>query len=267
MLRKPLSLCFFLAILFSLPAMLEATALATQLNAELKPRIWELRWTRQLIVVTSDDWNAVTARLQRFERSNDASGWRALGPAIDVVVGRGGMGWGIGLHGTHSVHGPVKREGDGRAPAGVFFLNTIFGYAKASEAGIATFPYREVTPSTQAIEDEQSKYYNRLVDSAQIDDRDWHGSEIMLRPDNLYRWGVVVEHNWKAFRGGGSCIFMHIWRGPQHGTAGCTAMPPDDMEDIVRWLDWQKHPLLVQLPAQTYDMMKDRWGLPDPDED
>ncbi|MBA3607952.1 MAG: hypothetical protein H0W43_05500 [Chthoniobacterales bacterium] len=74
MLRKPPSPCFFLAILFSLPAMLEVTALATQLNAELKPRIWELRWTRQLIVVTSEDWNAVTARLQRFERSNDASG-------------------------------------------------------------------------------------------------------------------------------------------------------------------------------------------------
>jgi L,D-peptidoglycan transpeptidase YkuD (ErfK/YbiS/YcfS/YnhG family) len=96
MLRKILSFGFFLAILFSSPSALEATALAAQLNAELRPKIWELRWTRQLIVVTSDDWNAVTARLQRFERSNKATGWQALGLAIDVVVGRGGMGWGIG---------------------------------------------------------------------------------------------------------------------------------------------------------------------------
>lgn len=116
--------------------------------------------------------------------------------------------------------------------------------------------------STQAVEDGQSRYYNRLVDAARIDDRDWKGSELMLRPDNIYRWGVMVEHNWKAFPGGGSCIFMHIWRGPQHGTAACTAMPPEDMEDIVRWLDWQKHPLLVQLPAETYDTMKNQWGLP-----
>ncbi len=262
MLQPRLLLCLTMAVLFSALVPAEGTALAAQLNAELKPRIWELRWTRQLIVVTSDDWNAVGARLQRFERNSGTTGWRALGPAIDVVVGRGGMGWGIGLHGTRSINDPVKREGDGRAPAGVFFLNTVFGYAKPSEARIAAFPYREVTPSTQAVEDGQSKYYNRLVDAARVGDRDWRGSEIMLRPDNIYRWGVVVEHNWKAFPGGGSCIFMHIWRGPQHGTAGCTAMPPEDMEDIVRWLDWQKHPLLVQLPAETYDTVKDQWGLP-----
>ncbi len=236
------------------------------LNAELKSRIWELRWARQLIVVTSDNWNAVGARLQRFERNEGAGGWRAVGPAVDVVVGRGGMGWGIGLHGTHSANEPVKHEGDGRAPAGVFFLNTIFGYAQPAAARIAAFPYRELTASTRAVEDEQSKYYNRLVDTAQIGDKDWRGSELMLRPDHIYQWGVVVEHNWRAWPGAGSCIFLHIWRGPEQGTAGCTAMPLGEMEEIVHWLDWQKHPLLVQLPAQTYDAMKDQWGLPEADE-
>ncbi len=256
---------FFLAIFSSSMIQMEAKVPARELDPEVRSRITELHWTRQLIVVTSDDWNAVEAHLQRFERNGETAAWRPLGPAVEVVVGRGGMGWGIGLHGTYSANDPVKREGDGRAPAGVFFLNTIFGYAKASEAGIAAFPYREVTPSTQAIEDAQSKYYNRLVDSARVADRDWRGSEIMLRPDDLYRWGVVVEHNWKAFPGGGSCIFMHIWRGPEQGTAGCTAMPLDEMKDIVHWLDWRKHPMLVQLPARTYETMKDRWGLPDSD--
>ncbi|MEO5718190.1 MAG: L,D-transpeptidase family protein [Chthoniobacterales bacterium] len=244
----------------------EASARATELNADhLRSRISELRWTRQLIVVTSEDWNAVEAHLQRFERGEGRSDWRPLGPAIEVVVGRCGMGWGIGLHGTYSENEPIKHEGDGRAPAGVFFLNTVFGYAKASEARIAAFPYREVTPSTRAVEDEDSKYYNRVVDAARIGDKDWKGSETMLRSDNLYQWGVVVEHNWHALPGAGSCIFMHIWRGPEQGTAGCTAMPRDEMEEIVRWLNWQKHPLLVQLPAKTYDTMKDQWGLPDAD--
>ncbi len=241
---------------------IHAAAPALALHAEVKSRIWELRWTRQLIVVTSDDWNAVAARLQRFERKSATGRWRALGPAVDAVVGRGGMGWGIGLHGTHSPNEPIKREGDGRAPAGVFFLNTIFGYATAAEAGIAAFPYREVTSSTRAVEDDQSRYYNRLVDAAQIDDIDWRGSELMLRSDNIYQWGVMVEHNWKPWPGGGSCIFLHIWRGPEQGTAGCTAMPLDEMDEIVHWLDWQKRPLLVQLPEKTYAAVKEQWGLP-----
>lgn len=266
MLQKRLCLGLCLVLLFSLLIPVEARPPAMEMNADhLKSRIWELRYARQLIVVTSDDWDAVEARLQRFERNEATASWRALGPAIDVVVGRGGMGWGIGLHGTHSANEPVKHEGDGRAPAGVFFLNTVFGYATAAEARIAAFPYREVTSSTFAVEDGSSRYYNRLVDTERIGDKDWKGSETMLRPDNLYQWGVVVEHNWQASPGAGSCIFLHIWRGPDHGTAGCTAMPLDDMEDIVRWLDWQKHPLLVQMPARTYDTMKDQWDLPEAD--
>ena len=84
----------------------------------------------------------------------------------------------------------------------------------------------------------------------------------MLRPDNLYQWGVVVEHNWQPSPGAGSCIFLHVWRGPGQGTTGCTAIPKDKIERIVRWLDRRRKPLLVQLPAQTYTRMKYQWKLP-----
>ena len=72
---------------------------------------------RQLIVVTTTDWNAPTGTLRAFEREGD--GWRETTSGFTVNVGRSGAGWGLGLHDARDQDaGPVKREGDGRAPAG-----------------------------------------------------------------------------------------------------------------------------------------------------
>ena len=51
----------------------------------------------------------------------------AVGEPTPVTIGRAGSAWGLGLHPAQ--RGPQKREGDGRAPAGVFRIGTAFGYA------------------------------------------------------------------------------------------------------------------------------------------
>jgi hypothetical protein len=61
---------------------------------------------------------------------------------------------------------------------------------------------------------------------------------------------------------GGSCLFMHIWAGAGHGTAGCTAMPQSELESVLLWLDPARKPLLVQLPAEDYTRLSPHWGLP-----
>src|SRR5688500_220741 len=81
----------------------------------------------QMIAVTTADWNAATGELHRYERESAQAPWREVGSASSVTVGRAGSAWGIGLHPVQS-DGPQKREGDGRAPAGVFSLGTAFGY-------------------------------------------------------------------------------------------------------------------------------------------
>jgi D-alanyl-D-alanine dipeptidase len=92
---------------------------------------------------------------------------------------------------------------------------------------------------------------------------DWNSSEHMLRSDDLYRWGVVVDHNADPPRpGAGSCIFLHIWRGPGQPTVGCTAMPQENLESVLGWLDPAKKPLLVQLPESEYQRLKRKWKLP-----
>ena len=54
-------------------------------------------------------------------------GWRAAALPIAVTIGSSGLAWGEGLHPRQS--GRLKKEGDGRSPAGVFRVGEAFGYA------------------------------------------------------------------------------------------------------------------------------------------
>jgi D-alanyl-D-alanine dipeptidase len=246
-----------------------ACAVASMANgAMLEPglnkRIYEMDECRQLIVVTTRSWDAVEAKVRCYARADAKSPWKEALPACDAVTGRHGMAWGVGLHGTFPGYPPPKREGDGRAPAGVFRLNEIFGYASRDDVRITKFPYVQLTASSEAVNDIRSRYYNRIVDASRIKkkEKDWTSSEIMVRPRGLYRWGVVVEHNWKQIPSLGSCIFLHAWLGPGRGTSGCTAMASRDLLALIRWLDASRHPLLVQLPEGEYEGRKGDWRLP-----
>lgn len=224
----------------------------------------------QMIVVTTDSWDSPQGTLRRYERERPGNPWKAIGQPITVMVGKNGLGWGAGLlkppardASDRLERDPVKKEGDGKAPAGVFHLSKTFGYAPQEQAGWK-MPYISLTPSMECVDDEKSKFYNTLVDTATISP-DWgsHENEKMRRADDLYRWGIIVDHNANTpAPGGGSCIFMHIWRGPSQPTVGCTAMPQADMETLLGWLDPARKPLLVQVPAEQYRRMQHRWNLP-----
>src|ERR1700742_4515104 len=76
----------------------------------------------QMILVVTPGWDAVQGRLERFERADPHASWRSVGEPIPIVVGRKGMGWGIGLiaagdPGVRVESEPLKREGDGKPPA------------------------------------------------------------------------------------------------------------------------------------------------------
>jgi D-alanyl-D-alanine dipeptidase len=217
------------------------------------------------VVVTTPGWNDVAGTLQKYERANPRGKWTAVGKPFAVVVGKNGLGWGTGIVPPPSQAGagsdPVKKEGDGKAPAGVFRLPTAFGYAAERLPG-SRMSYVSLTPSVECVDDTRSSFYNRVLDRGTVA-VDWNSSELMLRTDELYRWGVVVDHNSDPpAPGAGSCIFLHIWRGPGQGTVGCTAMPREQIESLLGWLDPERTPLLVQLPAEQYKRLRSRWKLP-----
>jgi D-alanyl-D-alanine dipeptidase len=92
---------------------------------------------------------------------------------------------------------------------------------------------------------------------------DWKSSEKMAEVVPQYDLGVFVAYNsYPAIRGNGSCIFLHIWKDANTGTAGCTAMERQTLERIVKWLDPAKNPYLVQMTAAQYESSRDHFKLP-----
>ncbi|MDT5272674.1 MAG: zinc D-Ala-D-Ala dipeptidase [Acidobacteriota bacterium] len=218
--------------------------------------------SHQLIVVTTRGWDDVPGTLRRFERKGTKGAWAEVGADVPVAVGRNGLGWGAGLVDTSGTVGPLKKEGDGKAPAGVFALGSAFGFVPFREAAWLRVPYVPLTSSVECVDDVASSRYNLIVDREAVGAADWNSSERMRSVEG-YRWGLVVKHNAAPpVAGRGSCIFLHIWAGPGRGTAGCTAMEEASLTELLRWLDPKKRPLLVQLPEGEYTRLSAAWRLP-----
>src|SRR3546814_10844721 len=128
----------------------------------------DLAWNdaRQLVLVTTADWEATTGTLRTFDRGDDGA-WHEAGKAAPVSIGRGGSGWGIGLHPAQT-GGPAKREGDGRAPAGVFAIGEAFGYATQAQTAL---PYAPMQAGSWCMDVVDSPLYNRIVDARDVGDR------------------------------------------------------------------------------------------------
>jgi len=215
---------------------------------------------KKLIIVTTPDWNAVQGTLTRYERRERE--WIKVGEPIQVAVGRAGLGWDPALKrpSADRYPGPIKHEGDGRSPAGIFQLKQgTFGFANQLPG---SHVYMPLTPSIECVDDPDSRYYGRIVDRASVDQVDWKSSEKMSSIPQ-YRWGVIVSYNMdQPVRGDGSCIFLHQWRGPTNGTSGCTAMSPEDIETLVHWINGQVQAVLVELPQPEYERLRTHWQLP-----
>jgi hypothetical protein len=218
----------------------------------------------QLVVVVTDGWDAPRGELRRFWRDGGGgSAWRAVGDPVAVVVGRAGLGWGIGLRPRPhdgAGDGPDKREGDGRAPAGRFALGEVTGYDDDAPAG-SGLGYRRAGPALRCVDDPAAPAaYNRLVEAPAVGAPPWRSSERMRRDDELYRLTVFVRHNDARTPGAGSCIFLHVWADAGTPTVGCTAMTLAALRTLVMWANSSTE--LVQLPRAVYRRLERAWDLP-----
>jgi len=217
---------------------------------------------RQLVVVTTVDWNVDHGTLRRFERG--AGTWHLVGAPQPVLIGRSGSAWGIGLHPKPS-HGPMKREGDGRSPAGVFAIGEAFGYAPTARTAL---PYSAMEASSYCVDVSGSPLYNRIVDTRVVGEQAVAGATEPMRRDlhengdQRYRLGFVIEHNPRGVPMSGSCIFAHLWKSPVDATSGCTAMETGTMDALLAWLRPDADPVFVLLPIDVYREVGEAWGLP-----
>jgi len=162
------------------------------------------------------------------------------------------VGLGLGLHKQTFINTQtlaLKKEGDGKSPAGIFRLSSLFGYSKLNPN--SKMPYIHLDSTMHCVDDSDSKYYNQIITQRS----GYRSFEKMRREDNLYQFGIVVEHNRKGIKKRGSCIFIHIQNKKRGPTSGCTAMSKDDLLKIIHWLDQSKHPILLQNLSQEPAIM------------
>jgi len=196
-----------------------------------------LKGAKSIFLVTSEDWTKSQGKGQVYRKVH--SSFVKVGSEIPLVLGRSGMAWGIGLSDYRKLDGPVKREGDGKTPAGFFKVTQSFGVSKKGD-----LPFLGVKPDHVCVDDSKSKFYNRIIDKSQ-EAVDWGSFEEMAIP--LYKYGIEVAHNF--FRPeplAGSCIFIHLWRGPESSTSGCTAMEEAHIINVLQNLDASS--VIIQMP-------------------
>jgi len=225
--------------------MIKSLVVATLMTLTLYAQLPD---TKQLIVVSTQNWSTPNGTLQRYEKTND---WHKVGKAIDIKLGRNGLGWGIGFHNIPINAKYIKKEGDGKAPAGIFSLKQAFGYFPF----VVDYPYEIYKATDHCVDDVNSKLYNKIVDSNKVK-VDYKSKEHMRFPKDYYKYGIVVNHNHideaGAIKGAGSCIFIHIKKVP---TAGCTVMRENEMKEIIKWIDAKKQPLLVQGTVEVVERL------------
>jgi L,D-peptidoglycan transpeptidase YkuD (ErfK/YbiS/YcfS/YnhG family) len=222
--------------------------------------------TQQLIVVVSPDWTSPQAHVFLCEKKG--SQWERTSPVYEAVVGKKGMAPGqnsliAGLFEKAGAGVTGKKEGDMKAPAGVFEVGPLMGYADKLPFG-TQMKYTQTLASFQGVDDPHSKYYNQIVDTRDIPagSADWKSFEVMKRPDILYKWLMVIHSNPRNIPGQGSMVFMHVWRAKGKGTAGCAALDEQDLLSVFKGLDAAKHPLVVLMPLGFYKTFQTGESLP-----
>lgn len=139
----------------------------------------------------------------------------------------GSLSWpcAIGRSGRH----PVKREGDGRTPAGQWPLRRVYYRADRGQpplAGLLAQVIRKADGWCDAVSD---RNYNRYVRHPYA-----ASAEHLWRADELYDVVVVLGHNDRPrIKGNGSAIFMHLARAGFKPTAGCIALSKRDLRQVL----------------------------------
>jgi L,D-peptidoglycan transpeptidase YkuD (ErfK/YbiS/YcfS/YnhG family) len=189
-------------------------------------RLFGVGDAEQVISVIADAAGDTTAVLAAYERTAD--GWVQVHGPWKADIGAEGF-----------APANEKREGDHRTPTGAYDLGFAFGVL--ADPGLR-LDYRRVTSEVIVWDDDPaSSRYNQWVDtSTQPVGQD--PEPMYNRP--AYNYGVVIAYNTEARTpGAGSAIFLHVADdGP---TAGCVAIPQDDLVALLRWLDPAKRPRIV----------------------
>jgi len=216
---------------------------------------------RQCILGLAPDWNSSRVQVRVFEKKDGA--WVQSAGPWSGRLGKNGLAWGLGLHPVPTGVA-AKREGDLRAPAGVFALGGAYGYAPQIAKNPA-LPYRQITTRDLWGEDSASPDYNRYLRLPAEPRTAWEKKQQMKQGDHAHSLKLFIAHNPapRAVPGAGSSIFFHIWRAEgAKPSAGCTVLSEPNLRSLIAAIDPAKNPVYVLLPEEEYRRLARAWKLP-----
>lgn len=218
------------------------------------------RGSTQAVVGITESWSSSQVTVYIYQKGGKT--WKQVAGPWRGRCGKKGLAWGRGIHPT--LKGAIKREGDWRAPAGVFHIGGAWGYdAKIKKH--PRLPYRKVTTRDLWVEDASSKHYNHHLVLDHEPSATWEKKAQMKQDDYPHSLKLFVAHNAppKPTPGAGSAIFFHIWRGGgAKPTSGCTTLPEPQLRQLVSLIDPGKNPLYILLPKTEYAQFRASWKLP-----
>ena len=215
----------------------------------------------QCVVGVADGWNSTHVTLSYFEKTGGQ--WKQIGGEWKGRLGSKGLVWGRGLH-TNPSGAVLKKEGDGKSPAGVFDIGGVWGAHASVKKHPKTF-YHQVTTRDLWVEDGSSKYYNQFLTLDHEPATAWEKKAQMKQNDYPQSLKMFIAHNAApgVVANGGSSIFFHIWRRDgAAATAGCTTMVEEKLRTLIATVDPGRRPLYVLLPRAEYEKLKPVWKLP-----
>ncbi|MDQ0197855.1 cell wall-binding protein [Neobacillus ginsengisoli] len=178
----------------------------------------------QLILVTTSGYSTNIAKIRAFEKI-DNKWYEKLN--TNGFIGKDGFA-------------VEMKEGAKKSPRGKYTIGTAFG--RIQNPG-TKLPYRQITSDDVWVDDSASSLYNTWQ-KASANNKRWNSAEQMNIP--AYNYGFVINYNTeKRIPGAGSAIFFHV---SNRYTLGCTGTAQTNVISILKWLDPEKYPVIIQTP-------------------
>lgn len=172
-----------------------------------------LETTQLLVIAANGTYAEVSLHTQ------DAQGIWVENFSVTGRVGKNGIG--------------KVSEGDGKTPTGKYRFMKAFGILP--DPGISALPYLQVDESHHWVDDSNSQYYNQCVSTNDVE-ADWSSSEVLFATGQAYNYALAINYNEACVPGVGSAIFLHCPSADFGTTAGCIAIPEENMIVVMQLL-------------------------------
>lgn len=150
-----------------------------------------------------------------LHEKDDGGIWREI-LSCHAYIGK--KGWG------------KTREGDMKTPCGVFTFTEAFGILPDPGCMMG---YTQASETHYWVGDSNSERYNKMTSASDYDSFSRKDSEHIIDYDLAYKYALNISYNIEGTPGKGSAIFLHCFT-KNHYTAGCVAIPEDDMRTVLR---------------------------------